>query len=860
MPAPDAILVDGRLAAQQWELHLGGAALRAGAAAWTSAPLLSFRAFAERLYRLGREDGSPEMLTAGQSAALWREVVADSPEGAGLLGIAGLARWAEDAHARLAAWRLGPETAAGERDEDFAAFLRWSAGYRERMAAHRWLDAADLVPRLLGSSPPAPGRLECAAPFEPTPAREALFAHLSGAGWRIGARAAGLESPGRAARIGLPDEERELAAAAAWAVGTLERHPDTRVAVVLPGLADRSASVRRAFAAAGAPAGTVHVATGAAGADARPLVGAALNALELLSPQGGFTELSRWLRSSLFGQPDTAERAAAAGLEAALRRELLAQLPFEEAYRRAGLGARLRAAVPRLAVRLEAALELHAPPGALRSPSHWARLWQRALDVLEWGAGTAADEELQAFARALDELALLTPIVGRVSVGRALAELERIVAGQGGGGPLPAAGIHVLERLEDVGPGYAAAWAAGLTSTALPRPVVLNPLLPRRLQVRHAMPWSSPADALMRSRALLDGLCARVPEAVLSWPAREHDNPAEPSPLLRGLPALDSAGLPGPQRARSAGAPRRRESVAEPRVPAVPGRLPGGTRALNAAARCPLRAFCEFRLGASALEPVTRGLPARLKGIALHAAVEKFYRQYNTFTALAAAPGEALRAAQHAAIEAALDAVFGAARSRLRGLYELERLRATAILADFVRRELARAEFEVAAVERRQSVEIGRWHISTRVDRIDRLGDGALAIIDYKTGHSSRPADWFAPRPRDCQLPVYAIAADGELAALVIASLAAAARAGGYSGIWTRSDDFPGRSRPLPEGRSLAQQIAVWRADLATLVEEFAAGDVRLFADDLDAARGPYAPLTRVDEQLALHRGWLRPW
>jgi hypothetical protein len=44
---------------------------------------------------------------------------------------------------------------------------------------------------------------------------------------------------------------------------------------------------------------------------------------------------------------------------------------------------------------------------------------------------------------------------------------------------------------------------------------------------------------------------------------------------------------------------------------------------------------------------------------------------------------------------------------------------------------------------------------SLRLDRIDRLNDGSLLVIDYKTGDVS-PKSWDLPRPDDVQLPLYA--------------------------------------------------------------------------------------------------------
>ena len=49
-------------------------------------------------------------------------------------------------------------------------------------------------------------------------------------------------------------------------------------------------------------------------------------------------------------------------------------------------------------------------------------------------------------------------------------------------GLIPLSGVSLLERPEDIGPGYDAVWIAGFTDAHWPRPAQPNPLLPLRLQ------------------------------------------------------------------------------------------------------------------------------------------------------------------------------------------------------------------------------------------------------------------------------------------------------------------------------------------------------------------------------------------
>jgi RecB family exonuclease len=207
------------------------------------------------------------------------------------------------------------------------------------------------------------------------------------------------------------------------------------------------------------------------------------------------------------------------------------------------------------------------------------------------------------------------------------------------------------------------------------------------------------------------------------------------------------------------------------------------------------------------------------------------------------------------AAERALGSVFASAQRPLRALFELELEQLRALLAAWLDSERARAPFTVLAVEQKGSVQLGRWTLSVRVDRLDRLDDGTVAIVDYKTGDRATSADWFGPRLRDAQVPLYAIQTAEPLGAVVVARVRPAGTS--YSGVWTDAA-FAGRGTRL--AADWPAQLKDWRTQLERLAEEFATGDVRVFAVDSDDAGGAFAPLTRIAEQLALARGAACVW
>ena len=240
----------------------------------------------------------------------------------------------------------------------------------------------------------------------------------------------------------------------------------------------------------------------------------------------------------------------------------------------------------------------------------------------------------------------------------------------------------------------------------------------------------------------------------------------------------------------------------------------------------------------------------RLRGMATHRALELLLADLPAREGLAAKLAEV-----GAAADRALGELFRAARAPLRALFALESERLATALAKFIAVEESRAAFRVVALERRSTIEVAGFELRVRIDRIDELGDGTFAILDYKTGERVTSVDWFRDRPRDIQLPLYAAHAVERVSAAVIAAVAADAR---YRGYWV-AGAFPGRPAPLDE-HDWPAQLARWRTQIEALVREHAGGDTRVFVADPDETTGAYAPLTRIDEQLALARGAVERW
>jgi RecB family exonuclease len=111
---------------------------------------------------------------------------------------------------------------------------------------------------------------------------------------------------------------------------------------------------------------------------------------------------------------------------------------------------------------------------------------------------------------------------------------------------------------------------------------------------------------------------------------------------------------------------------------------------------------------------------------------------------------------------------------------------------------------------------------SLRIDRVDRLADGARVLIDYKTGMAS--ADWRGERPDNPQLPIYALLRPEALVAVAYGRV----HAGECS--FVAEAERPaifkprGQKSPLEGMSNLAALVDVWSRRIESIAADFAAG------------------------------------
>ena len=803
-------------------MHLAAYRSAATAAAWETPPVRSYAAWLDELWLEHADERGPA-LTANQSFALWRRVVAESAESGDLIGHAGAAEWAAGAWQLLHRWQIDPAAQrAAANQVDYRAFLGWCRRYRAWLDGHGLIDRAELE-AALPARVAARGTLVVADLDGPYPARDRVVRAAGGARHddrdARGAAAAGTR---RAAR--LADAADELRAAFAWAKRRLAGEP---ASARRGRRADGRAPAARDRAAGGAELGGAPLArAGTTGRTlaADPAIGAAVDALALSRPRTRRTRrFGRWLRSPFFAAPRD-EQFARARLDAELRAELRSQLPFQAAY---------RCGVDELLDGARAAIGARARGRARRDRRHSAR----DAEPLGASRGAVSRRARLAAADARDRIARRGRARSTSSRGsRRSSARSRSTARWPSSRACSSARRPPRCR-------SAACTCSRTSTTSAP---VTTPCgsrvspMPRGPSRRTAIRCCRCAAARARHAVLVaarraGALRARARAARAAQPRARRQLAGARLRLRDGAEPGHSAvaaALAGRARradgGRGRGARAARETVADAAPPFAGARVPGGTGALGRQARCPLRAFCQDRLGAR------RARAARLRRAGTAARHRGASGGRAAARGLACADGVSPRktGSRRAERRARARARCSAARAAIsRRSTSSKRTSCSACSRLCCARKPLRAPFRVRAVEQARDVALGPLTFDVRIDRIDELADGTLAIIDYKTGERATSADWFgdaAARRASAALrePV------GRDVSARRSSRGSRRRKSRYSGFWP-DGAFPGRPSQSGASRRRRRSSSCGARSSRSSRAEFAAGDTRIFVDRL---------------------------
>jgi ATP-dependent helicase/nuclease subunit B len=816
-----------------------------GLSAWPAPLVQDWKSFLQSTWEEQSLQGNGEerlLLNSLQEQSLWEQIAASHGCDAALLAGSRqrLAALAMEAHALLCAYapRFLHANNRVAWQGDAEAFSNWLSAFEDACRVGKLVSSARLHFELtsqLQRDSAATGQQE----------RPALL--LVGFDRILPAQRSVLDAWGswRQAVYGEPavhahfhearDTQEELAACARWCGSRIVSNPNARLLVITQQASILRGQIERAFLrhtgsaalvefSLGVPLGQVHLARGA------------YLLLRWLTGALAEHELD-WLFAS--GQTAaTAEETSALQRVMWTVRESGLQRPewtLHSFLRQPAVSDNLPAAwVSRMTSAAQRLGEFARRP---QRPLDWAELVPQLLQSAGWlGGRTLSSAEFQALQRwqqTVEASGSLGFDGRRIDWTAFLSILARALEATVFDLESRDAPILIAGPAESAGLTADAVWFLGADEESWPAGGTTHPLLPLPVQREARMPHATVQRDWELSHAITVRLLASAPELHFSYARQKDGTETRPSRLIEQLVGAAEK-LPEEPSARAAQTVLFEDYS---RIPFPPGRVERGASVLTAQSQCPFKAFASARLNARSWDAAESGFTAAQRGQLLHAVLHAVWNgPPNGIRSL-----KELQALKNrrAFIASHVDRVFRdelptSLRERMPHRYlELEQERLIRIVGEWLDYEAARVDFTVMETEAKRSLHLEGLSFNVRLDRIDRLNDDSLLVIDYKSGEVS-PKSWELPRPDDVQLPLYAdFALDREhekVGGLVFAQV----RTGkpGFAGFVrdARAALLPGLrgNTNLVRKKLTDEQLNAWRQCIERLAKEFLAGNAQI--------------------------------
>lgn len=717
--------------------------MEAGAQSWQRPDISTYDAWLTSIWQDARyEDNDlPILLAPAQEHLLWEQIIREARSD--VFEPASLARLAASAADTVVEFSLPLQHDSWNEQQDAEQFQTWFQTFRERCREAHWMSRREILVRIKPRSRPA------FVGFDRLPAPGTLLEADNGG------------KPGRVPFAQCDSEAEELELAARWARARFEENERGSVAVFVPGLRSRVHTVHRIFHSVFYPAraaqfgpesseSVFHVNAPQPLGD-HPLIASAVLLLELARPRMGQSDAAAIIRCP-FVAGAIEERGLRANADLNLRRSRELEVSFDDIKRATRDCPRASQAWKRVTAVLERRRADNEFP-------RWARFFADLLQATGWpGDADLTPEEqhvVEMWKDGLSSLSGLGMVSSSVSFETAHRQLKRLLAigGMERGDWLSP--VQILHAEDAIGIEFDAAFLTGLDDETWPDMEPISPLIPARLQRSAGVPGADPHSV---HRAGLKATRALVQAGIsVAGSYRERLAPQVYATVGRVVKfaAATWTGARPVETIRAETLAEYTETSGHPFELGNEAR--GGTRLIKAQSECPFKAYAAHRLKAISPEDGSFGFNALERGSFVHRALEHVWKQLRSQSALLAMNAADLQDLVQGCVRTAL--AEAATTEFYKEAREVEQERLEALVLDWLETvEKNRAvPFTVEIAEQRLPISLAGLSLTVQMDRVDRLPNGSIVLIDYKTGDVTKNS-LIGERPAEPQLLVYAAA------------------------------------------------------------------------------------------------------
>ena len=784
--------------------------------------------------------GVRSLLTPLQEQVVWEQVIR-SEKTTSLLHLPSTATIAKSAWQLIQAWRLPDPRAAKFPSDDVQAFTSWVEAYFKRCKASNWLDYARLPDTLKsaikGGKLTLPENIILAGFVELTPQQLSVIKAIENQGTQVELYRHE-EFDSKLNGYVYSSTNDEFNAIAQWCHDLLSQNPATSIGIVVPNLGQFKTDLEYALRKKLYPSSllskdqftnTAYQFSGGDNLVDSEVASMAMNLLELIEGEFSLDHISKILRNPYCfgGRSELFERYK---LDAWLRAQGILEFTLSSLLDILKKYELSRPETSKTTLFEVSLMTLKTSSGLAKNshtPSIWAKHFLTYLEKFGWPSneiGVKEQRQAQAMRICLTEFATLGFVQSEMNFKLALKSLKRIYQNKRLQGNQVFTPIQIMDFNEVYGLNFDFLWVAQMSDSELPESRKINPLIPFAWQKKRNISLSTPELCLLDAQKRLAHLKSAAPDTNFSFVAPEQNQQIQKSGLLDDVEFEKQV----PAEYLALGESKS-IWIDETHGALYENEKTVGTSLFKYQSECPFKAYAKVRLLSTRPEKNSYGLTALERGHLLHNSLEEIWKRIGDSDTLAIAlENEHLEMQLWEIIDKVLsDFERKLNYSLSQRLKSIEQTRLVNLTLAWLRLERQRESFTVNNTEKKILVEINGLQVKGYVDRIDYVDNVGFVIIDYKSGSKSSNS-WFGDRPDEPQMPIYALAEQNKVVALVYANL----KPGDFSfnGVSKALNIFPGvkayddLSEHLRKGLSWAELMPYWREQLNAIAEDFKSG------------------------------------